>query len=97
MHYDFEVPEELRDILANFPVIFNEIHVGKDDLRTVMEKCSEEKNLHNLIRENPKVKLFLDEQHHSYTICAPLIGPEILPHRSLGSDGFGPKFLFSAI
>ena len=42
---DFEVPENLREAFANFPLILKNVFVGRDDIGSFMKEYAQKKYL----------------------------------------------------
>ena len=66
---DFEVPENLREVFANFPSIFKNINVSRDDIGPFMKEYSEKKRLLTQPRKMLKLSYFLENG----TIITPLL------------------------
>ena len=66
---DLEVPLHLRDKFANFPPIFKNCHVGRDDIGNLMKAYAEE---HELLK-NPQRMLISSFKLQNGTIITPLL------------------------
>ena len=66
---DFEVPENLREVFANFPSIFKNINVSRDDIGPFMKEYSEKERLLTQPRKMLKLSYFLENG----TIITPLL------------------------
>ena len=66
---DFEVPENLREVFANFPPIFRNIIVGTDDIGPIMKEYAEKER----ILTQPKRMLISSYFLESGTIITPLL------------------------
>ena len=69
---DIEVPENIREAFANFPPIFKNINVGRDDIGLFMKKYMEKK--WSLIQINANIELFLGQWNNHYTVAALISG-----------------------
>ena len=66
---DIEVPEHLRDYVSNFPPIFNNTVVSRDDIGSLMKQYAEKSN----IMVQPKRMLISSSTLTNGTIITPLI------------------------
>ena len=66
---DIEVPPELREQLANFPPIFKNINVGRDDIGSVMKSYAEQEGL----LSQPRKILISSYSLENGTLITPLL------------------------
>ena len=66
---DIEVPPELREQFANFPPIFKNINVGRDDIRSLMKNYAEQEGL----LSQPRRMLISSYSFENGTLITPLL------------------------
>ena len=69
-HCDTEVPVNLRDVFANFPPIFKNVNIGKDDVGPFMKHYAEKEGLLSQLRRMLISSYFWRTKKSLYRCCS---------------------------